>query len=632
MCGIVGLFDPAERHGIEREVLVSMADALRHRGPDDSGFHVEERMGFGFRRLSIVDLNQGNQPHYNEDRSIISVCNGEIFNYKELRRLLSSKGHRFNTQCDVEVIVHLYEEYGLRFVRHLSGQFALAVYDARKRALSLARDPVGIAPLFYTSADGLFLFASEIKALLKHPLVQREVDFTGLDMILTFPGLVSPRTMFRGIFCLKPGHQMEVRDGKIETCEYWDLNYPLEGEREDSRPESFYCEGLNERIRKAVHERVQADVPVGFYLSGGLDSSLIASVARDLQPDGEWHSFSIGFSQADIDERSFQRQMAETVGSIHHEIVFDWPDISRLLKGAVYHAESPLKESYDTCSLALSELVRRNDFKVVLTGEGADELFAGYVGYRFDPLRQGQEEAVLSAEGAMEREIREKLWGDPSFFYERNFYGFRETKSALYSEPLAEDLNAFDCTQMEGLIDRSKVAGRHPIHKRSYVDFKMRISDHLLADHGDRAALANSVEARYPFLDTDLIAFVGEIPPGLLLKGGKEKYILRKVSERYVPEAVRKREKFAFVAPGSPYLLRQNIEWVNDLLSYEKIKREGTFNPDTVERLKGLFRSDRFVINQTFDNDLLMVVLTFEIFLDEFMAPSRRSHSAQGRV
>ena len=623
MCGIAGLFDLYGRHKVEGELLVSMANTLKHRGPDDSGFYVEDHLGLAFRRLSIVDLVEGNQPHYNEDRDVISICNGEIYNYRELRDLLTSKGHRFNTHCDVEILVHLYEEYGFDFLNKLNGQFAMAIYDKKGRTLFLARDHVGISPLFYTVVGGTLIFASEIKAILIHPSVQRDVDLTGLDQIFTFPGLVSPRTMFKNIYSLGPGHLMKAGNGNIETMKYWDLNYPLEDELEDSRPETFYRERLDELIRQAIKYRVHADVPVGFYLSGGVDSSLIAAVIKDIYPEGEWHSFSIGFNEADIDERKYQRLISNQVGSTHHEIVFDWSDISNRLKDAVYHAEYPLKESYDTCSLALSELVRKNGFKVVLTGEGADEMFAGYVGYRFDQLRQEQEDDLLDVAIAMENQIREKLWGDSRFLYERNFYEFKEIKAAIYSDVLNDNLNEFDCTNQEGFIDKSKVIHRHPIHKRSYIDFKLRISDHLLADHGDRVAYANSVEARYPFLDIDVIEFVKMIPPNLLLNGAKEKYILRKVSEKYLPEELTGREKFAFVAPGSPYLLKQNIQWMNDLLSYEKIKREGFFNPDTIERLKTRSCANHFTINQTFDNDLLMIVLTFEIFLEMFMAPRK---------
>lgn len=616
MCGITGVFNFSGGPPVERDVIERMADALAHRGPDDSGFYVEDRLGFGFKRLSIIDLTSGNQPIYNEDRSIVMICNGEIFNYKELRHELESKGHRFYTHSDVEVLAHLYEEHGTDFLNKLNGQFAFAIFDRKTNTLLLARDHVGIAPLFYTVIDNTFIFASEIKAILKHPLVRREVDLTALDQIFSFPGLVSPRTMFKNIHSLKPGHSILIRDGRIEVNEYWDLNYPLASEIDTGKPESYYIEKLDELFSRSVQYRLQADVPVGFYLSGGMDSSLTASVIRKLHSEKR-HSFSIGFQQADIDERKYQELMADAVGSIHHNVIFDWPDISNRLRQVIYHAETPLKESYNTCSLTLSELVRENGIKVVLTGEGADELFAGYVGYRFDMQRGEFDDDLYSPEMMMEKEIREKLWGDPEFFYERNQYELRETKQAIYSKGVNERFREFDSVNQD-LVDRAKLAGRHPMHKRSYIDFKLRIADHLLADHGDRVAYANSIEARYPFLDVEFIEFVKTIPPSLMINGPVEKYILKRLSEKYLPEQIIHREKFAFVAPGSPYLIRENIEWINDLLSYESIKKQGYFNPDTIERLKKMYQADNFNVNQTFENDLLMIVLTFGIFLEVF--------------
>lgn len=622
MCGIVGIYNLDGRHKIERELLLSMADTLKHRGPDDSGLYMEDNLGLGFRRLSIIDLTTGNQPIYNEDRSIICICNGEIYNYKEIRGLLQSKGHRFYTNSDVEVLVHLYEEFDTDLLTRLNGQFAFAIFDKETRRLFLARDHVGIAPLFYTFTNGIFIFASEMKAIFKHPLVNCEVDLTALDQMFSFPGIISPRTICNNVNSLKPGHYIVIKNGRVEIKEYWDLNYPVASELEYSKPESYYVEKLDELLGQAVRYRLQADVPVGFYLSGGLDSSLIATMMQHVHPQDGVSSFSIGFNDEGIDERRYQRLVSDRVGSIHHEIMFDWPDISKRLNKAVYHAESPLKESYDTCSLALSELVRENGIKVILTGEGADELYAGYVGYRFDKQRQGLGDELLDAEMMMERELREKMWGDPDFLYERNQYEFRETKLAIYSNELGSRFTEFDSVN-DKMVDKDKLHGRHPIHKRSYLDFKLRLSDHLLADHGDRVAYANSVEARYPFLDIDVIEFVKTIPPYLLINEAVEKYILRRVAKKYLPDQVVKREKFAFVAPGSPYLLRQNIEWINEILSYEKIKKEGYFNPETIERLKNIYKDKNFSLNQTFDNDLLMIVLTFEIFLELFKQGSQ---------
>lgn len=619
MCGIAGYFDLRGGHRIEREVLSRMTDSLIHRGPDDSGYFIGQDIGLGFRRLSIIDLGGGQQPLYTEDRCVVSVCNGEIFNHLELRERLVKRGHAFSTHSDVEVVGHLYEEEGEDFLNRLNGQFAFALYDRKKGELLLARDQFGINPLYYTVTDGVLVFASEIKAILAHPLVRREVDLTGLDQILSFPGLVSPRTMFKGIQSLKSGQYLKVRGGEISLRQYWDLDYPKEGEAAADKPEDYYVERLGELFERSVGYRLQADVPVGFYLSGGLDSSMVAAMIRRISPHVQRHSFSIDFTEREISESKYQRVMARAVNSVHHEIVFDWAEISRRMPQMIYHAECPVKESYNTCSMALSEEARASGIKVILTGEGADELFAGYVGYRFDQFGH-RGSGGYDLEEMLEEELREKLWGDRALFYETNQYRFREVKTALYSSQVCRSFSDFDCLNFE-LVDKQRLRSRHFIHQRSYLDFKLRLSDHLISDHGDRMALANSVEARYPFLDIDLVEFAREIPPRLKLNHLTEKYVLKKVAEDLLPQEIVGREKYGFHAPGSPYLLRQKLEWVQDLLSYERIRSEGYFNPETVERLKQQYSQEGFRLNLPFESDLLMVVLTFGLFRELFGLP-----------
>lgn len=597
-----------------------MAQTIAHRGPDSSGYFLEEELGLAFRRLSIIDLEGGNQPMTNEDGSIVLVCNGEIYNYHELRAGLELKGHSFRTKSDVEVLVHLYEESGVDFLNKLNGQFAFAIYDRKKKELFLAKDQVGINPLYYTIANGVLVFASEIKAILEYPSVPREVDLTGLDQMLSFPGVVSPRTMFKGIESLKSGHYITVRDGDLRVTEYWDLDYPKVGEISYDKPESYYVDELKNLLAQSVKYRLQADVPVGFYLSGGLDSSLIAAMIRQGTPDGHRHSFSISFTERDISEAKYQQMMAGHVGSEHHEILFDWAEIAERLPKMVYHCECPVKETFNTCSLALSEAAKETGVSVVLAGEGADELFAGYVGYRFDQL--GLRNArPYDLETILEDELREKLWGDKDLFYETDQYALREVKTALYSSEVNESFDEFECLSFE-LVNKARLRERHFIHQRSYLDFKLRLSDHLLSEHGDRMALANSVEGRYPFLDINLIEFCREIPPDLKLNHFSEKYILKKTAEGLVPQEIINREKFGFRAPGSPYLLQQGIEWINDLLSYERIKRQGYFNPDVVERLKARYSQDGFKLHPHLDSDLLMIVITFGMLLDLFKLPN----------
>ena len=624
MCGFAGIYTPHDPSLVDPDLLARMTDTLAHRGPDDRRLHRQPSLALGFRRLAINDLAGGAQPISNEDGSVIMVCNGEIYNHRALRADLCRRGHRFRAEVDVEVLVHLYEEHGPAFLDRVNGQFALALFDGKRGSLLLARDPVGIAPLFYAWRHGTLLFASEIKALLEHPLVGRTVDLTGLDQVLTLPGPVSPRTLFADVRSLPPGHCLILRNGTPECRPYWDLDYPALADLDPAAEPDW--DGLEAALGEAVACRLQADVPVGFYLSGGLDSSLIGALIHDHDRTKgigrPRHAFSIGFTDPRIDEGRHQDLVARRIGARHRIGSFDAQAIRVRLHQAVRHAETPLKESYNTCSLALSALVRDDGLKVVLTGEGADELFGGYIGYRLDLQRQDKAAEDFSLEGQLERELRGRLWGDPSFFYEKDYTAFREVKAALYAPALAADLDRFDCCR-EPLVDPSRLRGRHPLHQRSYVDFKLRLADHLLADHGDRVAYAHSVEARYPFLDPGVIDWVRRSPPHWLVHGMVEKYPLRRIAARHLPDAVAHREKFSFVAPSSAALLQDGGEWVEDLLSREAIRKAGYFNPDTVERLKALYREPGFRLDTTFDTDLLMFVLSFEILRQCFDIPGR---------
>lgn len=620
MCGIVGIFDRKGHPSIDDRLLEAMASCLTHRGPDDDGYYLENNIGFGFRRLSIIDLNGGRQPMFNEDGSVILICNGEIYNYKELRDNLRKKGHRFSSECDVEVILHLYEEEGTGFIRRLNGQFAFALFDKRKDRLLIARDQAGIAPLFYTEVNDQFIFASEIKAILKHPGVKREVNLTCLDQIMSFPGYVSPATMFRDIHSVKPGHFILVDRHQVTVEEYWDLDFANSADRAGAHSEEYYVDRLEEVLLQAVKYRLNADVPVGFYLSGGLDSSLIGAMIHKIK-GADRNSFSIIYGEDGICERKFQRQMcAHLQQKEHHEIMFTPENIAERLRTAIYFSECPIKESYNTSSLALSEEVRRQNIKVVLTGEGSDELFAGYVGHRFDQMRSLYPE-FSDERTSMDKELSEKMWGDNNFLYEKNYDAFRKTKKTIYSDGLNDVFDQFDCFT-DGLVNKSKLEKFDTLQKRSYLDFKLRLADHLVSDHGDRVSYANSVEARYPFLDINVIEFSAALPSHLKLSDLTEKYIVRRCAERYLPKTIINREKFGWVAPGSHYLLKRNIEWINDLLSFENIKKQGYFNPEMVETMKETHLHDGFHLNQVFETDFLMIILTFGLFQEIFDVPS----------
>jgi asparagine synthase (glutamine-hydrolysing) len=629
VCGIAGCLDLRGAGRVERPVAVAMTEILVHRGPDSSGLYAapDGNVALGIRRLEIIDLETGDQPIRNEDGSLVLVCNGEIFNYRELRAGLEARGHRFRTRTDVEVLVHLWEELGPACVERLNGQFAFAIWDSRERRLFLARDHFGVNPLYFAVADGFLLFASEIKAILEHPAAPRQVDLVGLDQVLSLPGLVSPRTIVQGIESLKSGCWLLASlsegtggVGGVEIREYWDLDYPLnDPEAADGQPEEHYIAGLGEIFERSVERRLQADVPVGLFLSGGLDSSLVSATAVRLSGGAPLHSFSIAFDSAEIDETRYQRLMAKTLGCRHHEIHIDDDGIASRLREMVWHCESPVKESFNTCSLALAEAARDAGVPVILGGEGADELFGGYPGYRFDALG-AREEDPLDLDAALERELRERLWGDPDLFYEKDQTAFREVKTALYSERVAERFAAVDCLE-HPLVDKARLAGRHPLHKRSYLDFKLRLSDHLLSEHGDRMVMARSVEGRYPFLDLELVDFARRLPPALKVKDFTEKYVVRRMAEGKVPRQILERPKFGFRAPGSPLFLQRRTEWALDLLADERIRRQGYFNPGVVERLKAQYSQAGFQLNPHLETDLLMVVLTFNLVLDAFQLP-----------
>ncbi len=616
MCGICGMFDMQNKNRIDIGILKSMNNKLIHRGPDAAAERIEENLGVGFNRLSIIDINNGMQPIFNEDHSMFVICNGEIYNYKELTKDLERKGHHQRTKSDCECIIHLYEEYGVDFIESLNGQFSFFIYDKRKNVVVCARDHVGIAPFFYTIVNGMFIFASEIKAIIEHPAVLRKLDLTGLDQVMTLPGLVSPRTMFQGISSLKPGHRIVITDyTNMRIEEYWDLKYPEVGEMEYQEEEDYYIEKLDELISNAVRYRLQADVPVGFYVSGGLDSSVIAGKIKQLNMDNK-QSFSIDFPDKDISEGIYQRLMVSGMNTIHNEYKLGLKDMINGLQRVIYHAECSLKESYNTATMKLAEMAHGKGIKVVLTGEGADELFGGYVGYRFDKLNQMMpRQKVANLE--MEEFWRDKVWGDSDFLYEKNFYSYEAVKRELYSNAVNEAFEEINCLN-HFIIDKNKIKNIDLLHKRSYIDFKLRMADHLLGDHGDRMAFSHSVEARFPFLDKDVVAFATKIPPSIKLKDFDEKYILKRASRQYVPKEIIKRAKFAFTAPGSSEILKTNRELIDDLLSYERIKKQGVFNPDKVEQLKKLYLHPDFKLNVPYDNDYLMIVLTTEMLIEAY--------------
>ncbi|SET05000.1 asparagine synthase (glutamine-hydrolyzing) [[Clostridium] polysaccharolyticum] len=616
MCGICGMFNTIGYGEANVEQIKLMTKTFIHRGPDEEGYRITDYYGLGFCRLSIIDLGNGNQPIVNEEHTIYLICNGEIFNYLELRKELIAKGHVFCTNTDVEVLLHLYEEMGEQMLDRINGQFAFAIIDENRQKIFLARDQFGVMPLFYTVIDGVLFFASEIKALLTNQKVKRKVDLTSMEQFFSLPAPVSPRTMFENIKSLQPGHYLIARHNReeIQVHEYWDVVYPKTAESYERHPESYYTEKLEELLLQSVKYRLQADVEVGAFLSGGLDSSLITCMMKALSSE-QRKLFSVIFENKDFSEQKYSELVAKKLGYEHHKVLFQTEDVAKRLREVIYHTEAPVKEAYNTATLALSGEARKSGIKVILTGEGSDELFAGYPSYRFDKLRYARNmNAKASKE---EKAYREKVWGDPLFKYESDFTELFKIKRELFSSKVMEKYSEFDYTKFN-VVNTSKIIGRHPIHQRSYIDMKVRLADHLISDHSDRMLMANSVEGRFPFMDKDLVEFLTKVPPDLKLNNFVEKYILKEVAKKYVPNEIINREKFIFVAPGSPFLLKENFEWINDLLSYERIKRQGYFNPDTVERLKKQYCSSDFSLSTSIDVDYMLMVITFCIFLDVF--------------
>lgn len=616
MCGICGFI----REKIETldadPIIRRMAQKLIHRGPDDGAVLLRDNMAFGFRRLGLIDLVGGMQPIYNEDASIVLICNGEIFNHDELRKELISKDHKFRTMSDVEVILHLYEEYDKAFMNALNGQFSFALYDFNKSELFCARDQAGIAPFYYTVVEEMFIFASEIKAILEYPGIERKVDLVALDQILTFPSVIAPRTMFEGIHSLENGNYLTFSVEKgLSEVEYWDMNYVKADEKKATMSEKEYIEELDRLLRSSISYRLKADVPVGVYLSGGLDSSVILGMIHDINKEKSIKSFSIDFEDRDISEKKYQELMVKHTGSDHNETLFSFQREINNLKKVVYHCEYPLKETYNLASIRLSEMVNRNGMKAVLSGEGSDELFGGYIGYKFDKIRsQG------NTYTEKEKKLNNKIFMEETFVYEKRLLENREVKKSLYSQCVRDKFEEIECLKHK-VVDTEKLKDRELYDVRSYVDIKLRLVENLLADHGDRMGFANSVEVRYPFLDKRIMEFAAQIPSDLKVKGFDGKYVLKQVAQAYISQNIIKRPKTPFVAPGSTALLKLHDPYIEHLLSYETISKQRYFDADKIEELKAQYQSEGFKLESPYEDDLLFIVITFGIFLDLYDMP-----------
>lgn len=607
MCAICGVFNWKSREQIRREALERMLKKLRHRGPDGSRTLMEDGVALGFNRLSFIDLDGGMQPIQNEDKTVSMICNGEIFNFQALRAELEGKGHRFSTKTDVEVALHLYEEEGLDFPKRLNGQFAIALYDSRRGQLLLIRDQIGVCPLFYTVVNGQVVFASEIKGILEYPGVERRLNLKAVDQLMNFPGVVSPTTFFQGIHALQAGHMLQILPGEeIRDLEYWDLCYARE---EEDLGEEYYVERLRELLKESISRRLVADVPIGFYVSGGLDSSVVACFIGKYVLNSRY-SFSAEVA-GELDESRYQQIIHNFVGSNHRTTTITEDALWEHLSKVIYHAESAVKESYDVAAFLLSELVGQSPVKAVLTGQGSDEFFCGYVGYMMDLFREMRKGQMTPEECA----LNERLWGDPYFRFERNHPEIRKTHQKIYSKEAWSALDSFSALG-ESPVNVERLRGLSSQKRRSYIDYKLRLSDHLLGEHGDRMFFSHSVEGRHPFLDMELLDFVTTIPDKYKLNGTNEKYILKQAARGVVPEEILKRKKFPFQAPGMSAMVKKSGSL--DFLSDALLKKYGVFDVDHVHQMLELYRREDFKLMGAYEIDYLLIIMTVTMLCETY--------------
>ncbi len=598
MCGICGkiVFDHSAT--VSPALVNAMADTIRHRGPDDDGYYVSGQIGFGFRRLSIIDLQSGHQPLSNEDDSIWIVFNGEIYNYQELRAFLLDKGHVFKTQTDTEVIVHLYEELGPQCLQMLRGMFAFAIWDANAKSLFLARDRVGIKPLYYCLTDKFLTFASEIKAILADPAVNREIAPDVIDRFLTFLYLPGQETLLKGIRKLEPGHYLLLQNGKPVIEQYWDLRFtPPAQPRSIADAENELLDLLAETVK--LH--MIADVPVGVLLSGGVDSTGVLSFAVD-GTDKVVSTFTVGFSGGQVaDERPFARLAAERFGTKHHEMTISAKDFAEFMPQYVWHMEEPVCEPPAIALYYVSKLAK-NYVTVLLSGEGGDEAFAGYSNYRnlvwlerikngLSPLNGTVARGLSMADSLLNMPRVAKyipLMNDtfPDYYYSRTSNPHRYTGNhlgKLYSADFAE------ATDREHSLEplrrlQAHMRGQNTLDAMLYIDTKTWLPDDLLVK-ADKMTMANSIELRVPLLDHRILEFAASLPPSYKLNGFATKFILKKALSQRIPKEIRDRKKTGFPVPYESWLRNDLKDLIWAVLTDRKTVERGYFRKEAVEAL-----------------------------------------------
>ena len=631
MCGIAGRFNFDPLRPIDRGVLTAMTDAVAHRGPDAAGYHVAPGIGLGHRRLSIIDLSTGDQPLANEDGTVWTVFNGEIYNFADVRADLVARGHRFRTSSDTEIIVHGYEEWGDRAVERFRGMFAFAVWDARRRRLLLARDRVGVKPLYYADLPGRgIVFGSELKSLLEDPDVPREWRPEAIDAYLTLLYVPAPGTIYQGIQKLEPGHVLVAQDGAIRTSRYWDLNFTGDG---DPAREDEYLERLDALLAESVALRQIADVPLGAFLSGGIDSSAVAAymVQTSAQPP---KTISVGFDHAGYDELGHARRVAEHLGCEFHPRTVT-PDIVSLLPTLAWHFDEPFADSSAVPTYYVSKAAREL-VTVALSGDGGDELWAGYTRHRVEQWEQRARTALgpaRAAAGALGRALPLSVKGAralrhlgaaPDQAYAlKHAYGMFEpdAKTRLYSGDFAASVRGADpFARFRDVYARCQ--STDPVDRGLYVDVHTYMVDDILTKV-DRMSMAVSLEAREPLLDHRLLEFAATVPASLKIRDGRGKYLLRKALRRRVPAEILERGKHGFEAPIGEWLRGPLAPMTDALLTDGRLRDRGIFDGREVARLWTEHRARRADHRHRLWQ-LIMLELWFRRFVDAAPAAGTR--------
>jgi asparagine synthase (glutamine-hydrolysing) len=586
------------RRRVDRETLARMTSVLQHRGPDDSGFFVHEgedgiAVGLGFRRLSIIDLDSGNQPIGNEDGSVQIVFNGEIYNFRELRRELEAHGHRFATAADTEVIVHLYEELGTRCLERLNGMFAFALWDGTKRELVLTRDRLGKKPLYYADLGDELLFGSELKALLEHPRCPRELDDASLSRYLALEYVPAPHSIYEGVKKLPAGHLLRWRAGRASVEPYWDLSFESDGL---PRSDDDYVDEFRWRFREAVRRRLVSDVPLGAFLSGGIDSSSVVAMMVELLSRGAVKTFSIGFAEKSFDESHHARRVAEYFGTDHHEDIFTPRALLELLPTVSDFLDEPFADASVLPTYLLSRFTRES-VTVALGGDGSDELLAGYPTFPADRIARlyrlpsAVHERVLApladrlpvstANFSVDFKVKRFLRGAPLPVEARHVAWLgsfmpREQRALLARPPadvIGETTTTYAAARTHNLLERL-----------IYLYAKSYLPDDILVKV-DRASMACSLEVRAPFLDVELVEFLGRVPPHLKLRRLATKQLLKKAMAGVLPPGIAERGKKGFGIPVAQWFRGELREALQDELSPTRLRDQGIFEPAEVQRL-----------------------------------------------